>query len=194
MTTLDLKLARLLVNFGCNIDHTDFQFFETPAFKAVVANYYELVKFFVIEGVNMSSRNRSGNDLLSRAIQLGRYKIARLLIAADSPIRVYSCVFKVPNIEELKNTYRSNLEIEEEDVYDEEVINNENFLQFSILKYEEFLAYLTRYTREPRSLIDLSRLVVRGCMKKPVSHWLHELRIPKEIEDILLLNNIENMI
>ncbi len=144
----------------------------------------------------MSTRNRSGNDVLSRSIQLGRYKIARLLIAADSPIRVYSCFYKIPNIDEFKATnavHENNLE-EEEDIYDEATINHENFLQFSIIKYEKFLTFIQKYTREPRSLLDLSRLVVRNELKKPLSKWLPHLKISSPIRDIILLKDIEKMI
>ncbi len=197
MNTVNMKLARLLVDSGCSIDHTDYQSFETAAFRAVVTNYYELVKFFVIEGVNTAARNRSGNDLLSRSIQLGRYRIARLLIAADSPVRVYSCVYKIPNIDEFKSTNRARWDggaDTDEDVYNEEILDNENFLQYSILRYEAFLAFLARYTREPRSLLDLSRLVVRSCLRKPISQGVRELRLPRGVEEILLLKDIENMI
>lgn len=148
----------------------------------------------------MSSRNRCGNDVLSRSIQLGRYKIARLLIAADSPIRVYSCFYKIPNIDEFKSSnaaYMQHLQEsyeDEEDVYDEATINHDNFLQFSIIKYEKFLTFIQKYTREPRSLLDLSRLVVRNEIKKPISRWLPDLKISSPIRDIILLKNIENMI
>lgn len=151
--------------------------------------------------MDMSARNRCGNDVLSRSIQLGRYKIARLLIAADSPIRLYSCFYKIPNIEEFKTSnsilqrLHSNLDnIKEEDIYDEETINSENFLQYSIGKYESFLTFLQKYTREPRSLLDLSRLVVRNGLRKPISKYLLDLRLSKHIRDILLLTNIDNMI
>lgn len=201
MNGLHLKLAKVLIDSGCNMDHTDYHLRETPAFKAIVNNYYDLIKFFVIEGMDMSIRNRSGNDALSRSIQLGRYKIARLLIAADSPIRVYSCFYKIPNIDEFKSSnhnYQNSSSYhengEEEDVYDEEMINSENFLQYSIANYEKFLIFLQKYTREPRSLVDLSRLVVRNCIKKPISKWLPEIRVPRQIEDVILLKNIENMI
>lgn len=51
MKILNLKLARAMLEAGCNMDHTDYQSKETPAFKAIVYNYYELVKYYVIEGI-----------------------------------------------------------------------------------------------------------------------------------------------
>ncbi len=50
MNMLNLKLARAMLEAGCNMDHTDYQSKETPVFKAIVYNYYDLVKYFVIEG------------------------------------------------------------------------------------------------------------------------------------------------
>ena len=50
MNKLNLKLAKRLLAAGCNINHTDYQSYETPAFKAIVNNFYDLVKFYVIEG------------------------------------------------------------------------------------------------------------------------------------------------
>lgn len=197
MNELNLKLAHKLLAAGCNMNHTDYQSHETPAFKAIVNNYYELVKFFVIQGMNMSARNRCGNDVLSRSIQLGRYKIARLLIAADSPIRVYSCFYKIPNIDEFKTSNQiteRDQSNEEEDNYNEEFINDENFLQYSIARYEKFLIFLQRYTQEPRSLTDLCRLSVRNQIHKPIGKWLPELLVPRPIQDIILLRDIENMI
>ena len=50
MTKLNLRLAKILIDAGCDMNHTDYQSFETPAFKAIVNNYYDLIKFFVVEG------------------------------------------------------------------------------------------------------------------------------------------------
>ena len=85
---LNLKLARALIYAGCDLNHRDYVSHETPIFRAIAVNNFELAKYFVAEGVDMSARNMFGNDVLSRSIQLGRFRIARLLIAADSPIRV----------------------------------------------------------------------------------------------------------
>jgi ankyrin repeat protein len=101
LNELNLKLASMLIQAGCDMNHKDFNAHETPAFRAIVTNNYDLVKLFVIEGLDLSLRNMYGNDVLSRSIQLGRFRIARLLIAAHSPIRVYSCFFKIPSIDEL---------------------------------------------------------------------------------------------
>ena len=194
---LNLKLAACLINADCQMNHKDLQSHETPVFRAIVNNYFELVKMFVVEGMDMSLRNMFGNDALSRSIQLGRYKIARLLIAADSPIRVYSCFYKIPNIDEFKSSNSSQFQMlmnEEEDVYSESTINGENFLQFSIGKYEEFLVFLQRYTLQPRSLLDLCRLCVRNELRRPISKWLPHLNVPRAIEEIILLKGIENLI
>jgi hypothetical protein len=198
MSDLNLKLAKMLIAAGCNMNHRCYQLHETPVFKALLNNYYELVKLFVIEGFDMSFRNVYGNDVLSRSIQLGRYKIARLLIAADSPIRVYSCFYKVPSIDEIQNNNTSSLSVdyatEDEDFFNAATINNENFLQYSLQKYNEFLNFIQKYTQEPRSLVDLSRICVRNQMKKPISNWLPNLNIPRVIQDIILLKDIEDMI
>ena len=136
MNDLNLKIAQLLIDSGCNMNHRDYQSHETPVFKAILNNYYDLTKLFVIEGLDMSNRNIYGNDVLSRSIQLGRYKIARLLIAADSPIRVYSCFYKIPSIDEIQTNNASNISVdyatEDEDFYNAATVNNENFLQYSL--------------------------------------------------------------
>ena len=198
MNDLNLKIAQLLIDSGCDMNHRDYQSHETPVFKAILNNYYDLTKLFVIEGLDMSNRNIYGNDVLSRSIQLGRYKIARLLIAADSPIRVYSCFYKIPSIDEIQTNNASNISVdyatEDEDFYNAATVNNENFLQYSLLKYEEFLKFIQKYTQEPRSLMDLSRLCVRNEMKKPISTWLPQLKVPRQIEGIILLKDIEHMI
>ena len=198
MNELNLKLAQVLISSGCNINHRDYQSHETPVFKAILNNYYDLIKLFLINGFNMSERNIYGNDVLSRSIQLGRYKIARLLIAADSPIRVYSCFYKIPSIDEIQsnNAATSSIDFatEDEDFYRAATVNNENFLQYSLLKYEEFLLFIKKYTQEPRSLIDLSRLCVRHHLKKPITNWLPHLNVPRQIQDIILLKDIEHMI
>ena len=198
MNDLNLKLANVLIKAGCNMNHKDYQLRETPVFKAILMNYYELVKLFLVEGFDMSCRNIYGNDVLSRSIQLGRYRIARLLIAADSPIRVYSCFYKIPSIDEIQSNNASALSVdyatEDEDFYSAATINHENFLQYSLLKYEEFLQFIQRYTREPRSLVDLSRLCVRNEMKKPISKWLPQLNVPRQIQDLIMLKDIELMI
>jgi hypothetical protein len=73
-------------------------------------------------------------------------------------------------------------------------INNENFLQYSLSKYEEFLKYIQKFTQEPRSLKDLSRLSVRNHLKKPISSFLGGLGIlPSEIRDLLMLHDIDRM-
>lgn len=198
---INLKMARLLLDAGCDMNHRDYHSHETPAFRAIVTNNYELVKLFVVEGLDLSVRNLFGNDVLSRSIQLGRFRIARLLIAAHSPIRVYSCFFKIPSIDEL-NRSRENHEMIDygDDEFfnnsesDHLIINNENFLQYSLSKYEEFLKYIQTYTQEPRSLKDLARLSVRNQMKKPISKWISQLGIlPKEIQDLIMLYDIDRM-
>lgn len=74
-------------------------------------------------------------------------------------------------------------------------VNSENFLQYSIAKYEEFLAYLQTYTQRPRSLLDLSRLCVRNQMQKPISRSINGLGpLPKQISDLLLLKDIDNRV
>ena len=69
MSDLNLKLAKILIAAGCNMNYRCYQLHETPVFKALLNNYYELVKLFVIEGFDMSFRNVYGNDVLSRSIQ-----------------------------------------------------------------------------------------------------------------------------
>lgn len=198
LNELNLKLAQVLIKSGCNMNHRDYQLHETPVFKAILNNYYDLVKLYVVEGFNMSDRNIYGNDVLSRSIQLGRYKIARLLIAADSPIRVYSCFYKIPSVDEIQSNNASAFSIdyatEDEEFYQAATVNNENFLQYSLLKYEEFLLFIKKYTQEPRSLVDLSRLCVRHHLKKPISKWLPCLSVPRQLQDIILLKDIEHLI
>lgn len=174
--------------------HKDYHAHETPIFKAIVNNNYELIKLFVIEGVDMSIRNLFGNDTLSRSIQLGRFKIARLLIVADSPIRVYSCFYKIPSIDDL-NRSRDASNAANYEYGDQSVVVDENFLQYSISKYEEFLVFLQKYTQEPRSLVDLCRLCVRNQMKKPISKWLPHLgRIPSNIVNLIMLKDIDKYV
>ena len=190
------------------MNHRDFHTHESPAFKAIVNNNYDLVKLYVTEGIDMSSRNIFGNDILSRSIQLGRFKIARLLVVADSPIRVYSCFYKIPHqIEDLNNRNRehNSLYFDQYEYGDGEndgggettttPSDNENFLQYSILKYEEFLLFLKKYTQEPRSLLDLSRLCVRNQMKKPISKWLPHLGyLPEQLKSLIMLKDIDKNI
>ena len=196
---LNIKLAKLLIEAGCNMNYQDFNFQESPVFKAILNNNYDLVKLLVIEGSDMSLKNNFGNDMLSRSIQLGRFKIARLLVVADSPIRVYSCFYKIPHhIENLSNRNREiNLIYGDQYEYgdgigDEELSNNDNFLQYSILKYEEFLYFLKKYTQEPRSLLDIARLKVRNLMKKPISKSLPLLGyLPEQVKSLIMLEDIE---
>lgn len=54
MKILNLKLAQAMLEAGCNMNHTDYQSKETPAFKAIVYNHYDLVKYFVIEGMSLA--------------------------------------------------------------------------------------------------------------------------------------------
>jgi ankyrin repeat protein len=196
---INLKMAKLLIDAGCDMNHRDYHSHETPAFRAIVTNNYELVKLFIVEGLDMSVRNLFGNDVLSRSIQLGRFRIARLLIAAHSPIRVYSCFFKIPSFDELNRSRENHEMIDygDEEYYTESnqlLINNENFLQYSLSKYEEFLKYIQTYTQEPRSLKDLARLGVRNQMKKPISKSMSQLGIlPKEIQDLIMLYDIDRM-
>ncbi len=202
---LNVKLAKLLIDSGCDMNHKDREFHETPVYKAILSNNFELVKLFIREGSNMSIKNVFGNDVLSRSIQLGRFKIARLLIAADSPIQVYSCFYKIPSIDEFKrfnnddlisiqygddeNGINMNMEAAE---YNQ---NRDNFLQYSIGRYEEFLVFLKRYTQQPRRLVDLSRLCVRNHMKTPISKYVKQLgSLPPRIVDLVMLQDIEEMI
>lgn len=201
MNALNLQLARTLVHAGCDLNHRDYLSHETPIFRAITANNYDLVKYMVCEGVDMSARNSFGNDVLSRSIQLGRFRIARLLIVADSPIRVYSCIYRIPHADDLT---RGNLAAAATSINDQQSLaadandldlnelNSENFLQYSIAKYEEFLAFLQTYTQRPRSLLDLSRLCVRNQMRKPVSLFVHKLgTLPQSIVDLVLLKDID---
>ena len=122
-------------------------------------------------------------------------------MVADSPIRVYSCFFKIPNqIEGLNNSNRVNDSFYYEQ-YGEENLNGDltnnrgSFLQYSILRYEEFLSFLKKYTHEPRRLIDLSRLSVRKNVKKPISRNLLSLGyLPSEVSGLILLKDIDKNI
>lgn len=197
LNELNLKIAKLLIDAKCDLNHKDLISHETPLFRAILTNNYELVKLFVVEGADMSLRNSFGNDVLSRSIQLGRFKIARLLVVADSPIRVYSCIYRIPNLDDLNRDLRYNRErdVGNELDLDLNVLNSENFLQYSIGKYEEFLTFLQTYTLKPRSLVDLSRLYIRSLLAKPISRSLMQLgKIPKPIVDLLLLKDIDSKI
>lgn len=191
LNDINNHMAKLLIETGCNINHKDYDSFETPIFRAILANNYDLVKLFVSEGADLSIRNIFGNDPLSRSIQLGRFKIARLLITADSPIRVNSCIYKVPSLEDFQ---RDCLNYPDEYIDANSVeYNTENFLQYSIAKYEEFLDFLQMHTQQPRSLKDLSRLSVRYKLNRPISKYLDDLGpIPKQIKDLLIFNDIRN--
>jgi hypothetical protein len=46
-----LKMASLLIKHGCNLNHCDYNSRETPIFKAILNNNYELVRLFICEGV-----------------------------------------------------------------------------------------------------------------------------------------------
>lgn len=200
---LNLLLARRLVHAGCDVNHRDYTSHETPIFRAIANNNYELAKYLVGEGVDMSARNTFGNDVLSRSIQLGRFRIARLLIAADSPIRVYSCIYRIPRADEITRYLSLSstatdfdpdfVETHNRNGVDLDVneINSENFLQHSLAKYEKFLSYLQTYTQQPRSLLDLSRLCVRSQMRKPISLYVHSLGpLPRSIHDLIFLKDI----
>lgn len=182
---LNLQLARVLVQAGCDLNHRDYISHETPIFRAITANNYELTKYLISEGANMSARNSFGNDALSRSIQLGRFRLARLLIAADSPIRVYSFIYRTPHADYLTNrTFES---------HNEQVNRSSgSFLQYSIAKYEDFLAYLQAYTQRPRSLLDLSRLCVRNEIRKPIGVYVRKLgTLPSTICDLILLKDVD---
>ncbi len=200
---LSVILANLLIEAGCNMNKQDYPSQESPAFKAIVKNNFELVKLFVVEGLDISLRNNFGNDILSRSIQLGRFKIARLLVVADSPIRVYSCFYKVPHniiFSNNSNRYHTSHYFEQFEYGDEiseiqSINSRENFLHYSINRFEEFLLFLKKYTQEPRSLIDLARLNVRKNMKKPVSkNLLHLGNLPNEVKRLILLEDIDKKI
>jgi len=197
--SLNLKMAQTLVYSGCDLNHRDYSSHETPIFRAIAANNYELAKYLVAEGIDMSARNLFGNDVLSRSIQLGRFKIARLLIAADSPIRVYSCIYRIPSADDLNRDLisedRANAPVVNSVDLDASELNSENFLQYSIAKYEEFLAFLQTYTQRPRSLLDLSRLCVRNLMRKPISRSIDGLgALPRPIVDLILLKDIDEKV
>lgn len=202
MNSLNLQLARTLVHAGCDLNHRDYSSHETPIFRAITTNNYDLVKYMVSEGVDMSARNSFGNDVLSRSIQLGRFRIARLLIVADSPIRVYSCIYRIPHADDLTRGSLAaaatsigadhSQSLADANDLDPNELSSENFLQYSIAKYEEFLAFLQTYTQRPRSLLDLSRLCVRNQMRKPVSLFVHKLgTLPQSIVDLVLLKDID---
>ena len=189
----NVNLARCLIKAGCNINHRDYQSHETPVFKAIEANNYDLVKLFIIEGVDLSMRNLFGNDVLSRSIQLGRFKIARLLVIVDSPIRLFSLFYNVPSVEIL--TSSNSFDQSDYRDYDFNAESRESFLQHSLSKYEEFLTFLQKYTHKPRSLKDLSRLCVRNLMKKPISKSVDKLGlVPSQVIGLILLNDIDEMI
>jgi hypothetical protein len=198
----NVRLARLLIDAGCNISHRDYQSHETPIFKAIGVNNFELAKLFIVEGVDMSQRNLFGNDVLSRSIQLGRFRIARFLVVVDSPIRLYSLFFNVPTIEEASSSASfDQYELDEHDLnalprhhpHGAQSNNNESsFLQLQLSKYEEFIQFLRKYTHQPRSLVDLSRLCVRGLMRKPISKHLPALGyLPSKVVDLILLRDLE---
>jgi hypothetical protein len=192
----NVKLARLLIDAGCNIDHRDYQSHETPIFKAIGANNFDLVKLFIVEGVDLCQRNLFGNDVLSRSIQLGRFKIARLLVVVDTPIRLYSFFFNVPTIEEASSSAFDQSELDENELNalpnSNQANNESSFLQLQLSKYEEFIQLLKNYTHQPRSLLDLSRLCVRSLMKKPISKHLSALGyLPSQVVDLILLRDLE---
>ena len=181
LNELSLRLARVLVQAGCELNHRDYISHETPIFRAIAVNNYELTKYLISEGANISARNSFGNDVLSRSIQLGRFRLARLLIAADSPIRVYSFIYRTPDCLTNRTLEHAN----------EQANNSGSFLQYSIAKYEDFLAYLQAYTQQPRSLLDLSRLCVRNEIRKPISLYVNQLgTLPSAICDLILLKDI----
>ena len=133
----NIKIAKVLIEAGCNLNHRDFHLHETPIFKAILQNDYKLVKLFIIEGIDYSLRNIFGNDALSRSIQLGRFKIARLLVDVDAPIRKSTCFYKMPRNDELNG-----------ENYSIEGGNHENMLMLSLENYEVFLKYLKIYTHD----------------------------------------------
>ena len=142
---LNIKIAKALIEAGCNLNHRDFNLHETPIFKAILQNDYKLVKLFIIEGIDYSMRNIFGNDALSRSIQLGRFKIARLLVDVDAPIRKATCFYKMPRNDEFNDEIHSG----------EGSSNHENMLMVSLENYEVFLKYLKIYTHDK---VDLNSL------------------------------------
>jgi len=190
---INIKLAKMLIDFNCSLDHKDFQLHETPIFKAIVMNDYELVKLFVVEGMNLGIRNIFGNDALSRSIQLARYRIARLLIDVDSPIRMTTCFYKMPKT--MSDERNLNVpQYDNERVFQHNSAPGENSLIDSLRKYEEFLKYLrTRTQEKTRSLKDIARLAVRKSLRRPISAQMTSLALPQCINDLLLLKDIEHV-
>ncbi len=184
---INIKLAKMLIKAGCNMNHRDLQLHETPIYKAIVQNDLNLVKLFIIEGIDVSLRNIFGNDALSRSIQLSRLKIARLLVDLDAPIRKATCFYKMPSRQQDNMN-----DVDNND--DDEIFTNgaENMLMVSLANYEEFLKYLRGYTHDrPRSLVDLARLKVRKLIKKPISSHTFGLNLPNRIYDYILLKDLE---
>jgi ankyrin repeat protein len=190
---INIKLAKMLIAANCSLDHKDFQLHETAIFKAIVVNDYELVKLFVVEGMNVAIRNIFGNDALSRSIQLARYSIARLLIDVDSPIRKSTCFYKMPKA--VSDERNLNVpQYDNERVFQLNAAPAENSLIDSLSKYEDFLKYLRIHTQEkPRSLKDVARLAVRKSLRRPISAHMTALALPQCINDLLLLKDIEHV-
>ena len=203
---VDLKIAKLLIDSGCNLNHRDNQHHETPIFKAVVANSFELCRLLVIEGTDLSLRNAYGNDVLSRFIQLGRFKIARFLVQCSLSFRAYTCIYKLPSVDDFQRYSASLLNHEFaqlDDLFDRQEVGsvgqgqatnrfqtNESFLQYTLSKYDEFLKYLESHLRQPRRLRDLCRLNIRNYMRKPVSKWVTDLNLPRQVQDVIMLNDL----
>jgi ankyrin repeat protein len=194
----NLKIANLLIKHNCNINHRDYQTQETPIFKAIEANNYDLVKLFIREGVDLSMRNLFGNDVLSRSIQLGRFRIARFLIMVDTPIRLYSLFYNVPSSSVENGLHGNSFNLQT--VYDDyDLVGGitssarDNFLQHSLAKYEEFMSFLHKLTHNPRSLKDLARLETRNLIKRPISNHLNDLGpIPRNIIDLILFKDVKD--
>ena len=195
---INIRLARILINAGCNMNHRDFQLHETPIYKAILQNDFKLVKLLIVEGIDYNSRNVFGNDALSRSIQLGRFKIARLLVDVDAPIRKATCFYKMPRNDEINkqlffNQQRNLINENDYEQGREDYGNRENMLMLSLENYEMFLKYLKTYTHDkPRSLIDLARLKVRRLMRKPISVHLSELKMPNRINNFILLKDLQD--
>lgn len=204
---INIIIAKKLIECGCNLNHKDYQYQETPIFKAIIANNYDLCKLYIQEGIDLTIRNAFGNDALSRAIQLGRFRLARLITSTSLSFRSYSCIYKIPNLNEFERQLNSNDLMS--DLYDlaeyghlanNQVVisnnqhqfrSNESFLQYTLSKYEEYLKYLENHLRQPRTLVDLCRLNTRIYMKKPISNYLIDLNIPNHVKELILLRDVD---
>lgn len=193
-TETDVQIAKLLIDSGCNFNHKDHQNHETPIFRALVANDFEVCKLLVVEGVDLSLRNAFGNDALSRSVQLGRFRIARFLTLSSLSFRAYSCVYKPPSAEESSQSVEAHMsEFEGDQQATNQFLTNESLLQYNLSKYEEFLRFLENHLRQPRRLSDLCRLNVRHYMRKPVSKWVGALQMPRQVEELIMLADLAEL-